>query len=187
MTAKWLVVPAAVLLLMAGAACAADYRLETIKQAAPADDISPEIAAALAPTGFKVVQGEKRTLCEIWLAKTWTVTPGFQPSDSVLYPLAVGEFIGVLRFPRKGSDFRGQEIAAGMYTLRYANQPVDGNHVGTSPTRDFLLLSPAKSEPADMLPALQHVEEGDRWAVQFAGGAASKVVLELVVVGKATE
>src|SRR5262249_29585369 len=129
-----------------------------------------------------------------------------------------GHLVGVLRFPRKGSDFRGQDIPSGLYTLRYGNQPVDGNHVGTSPTRDFLLLSPAsadqspkpiaekdlfktsaqaaesshpailllaKSEPAESLPAIRPLEQ-ERWAVQFAGpGDASKVVLELVVVGKA--
>jgi len=133
----------------------------------------------------------------------------------------VGEFIAVLRFPRKGADFRGQDIPAGLYILRYANQPVDGNHVGTSLTRDFLVLVPAsadrspkptaekdlfklsaqsaesshpailslvKPEASGALPALRHLEEQDRWTVQFAGnGPASKVVLELVVVGKAAE
>jgi hypothetical protein len=48
--------------------------------------------------------------------------------------------IGALRFPRRSRDFRDQNIARGVYTLRYGLQPIDGNHVGTSPTRDFLLL-----------------------------------------------
>ncbi len=47
---------------------------------------------------------------------------------------------------RKGSDFRDQDIGSGVYTLRYANQPVDGNHVGTFDTRDFLLMVPAKED-----------------------------------------
>ncbi|HEV3024937.1 MAG TPA: hypothetical protein VGX76_20825, partial [Pirellulales bacterium] len=56
-------------------------------------------------------------------------------------PFEMGQLIGVARYPRKGSDFRGREIPKGVYTLRYALQPQDGNHVGTSDTRDFLLLS----------------------------------------------
>ena len=66
----------------------------------------------------------------------------------MIYPLEVGQLIGVLRFARKGADFRGQEIPAGVYTLRYGNQPVDGNHVGTFETRDFLLMLPARTDPS---------------------------------------
>jgi hypothetical protein len=54
--------------------------------------------------------------------------------------------IGVIRYPRKATDFRDQEIAAGVYTLRYGQQPIDGAHVGTSPTRDFLVVSPAAKD-----------------------------------------
>ena len=39
--------------------------------------------------------------------------------------------------------FRSQEIKAGVYTLRYGQQPEDGNHVGTSDLADFLLALPA--------------------------------------------
>ena len=42
------------------------------------------------------------------------------------------------------TDFRDQEIAPGIYTLRYGLQPEDGNHLGTSDTYDFILALPAK-------------------------------------------
>src|SRR5262249_40048939 len=83
-----------------------------------------------------------------------------QPSDTVLYPMKVGSLVGVLRFPRGGADFRGQQIPSGVYTLRYGNQPVDGNHVGTFDTRDFLLMLPAK---ADQSPAA--IDEMDLFKV----------------------
>ena len=54
-----------------------------------------------------------------------------------------GALLGVLRFPAKAGDRRGQTIAAGVYTLRYGNYPVNGNHQGVAPQRDFLLLVPA--------------------------------------------
>ena len=41
---------------------------------------------------------------------------------------------------------RDQDIAKGVYTLRYGQQPVDGNHEGTSPTRDFLTLVNAEKD-----------------------------------------
>jgi hypothetical protein len=143
---NWLSLSAAVLLVVCvGAARAADYAVEPLRQPPPSDGLAADVAAQIAPTGFKVVQG-KRTICEIWPAKKWSLKSDFTPSDSVLYPLVPGSLAGVLRFSRKGADFRGQDIAAGVYTLRYANQPVDGNHVGTFPTRDFLVMVPAADD-----------------------------------------
>ena len=84
--------------------------------------------------------------------------------------------MGVLRFPRKGADFRGQEIAAGAYTLRYGDQPVDGNHVGTFDTRDFLLLLPAG---ADESPAA--LAEADLFEKSAqAAGSTHPAILPLV-------
>ncbi len=124
---------------------AEEYRLETTDDAPP-PGLAADVAARISPTGYQVFEGEKRLICEIWPAKSWAVKTGFKPSDTILYPFEIGELIGVLRFPRKGADFRDQDIGKGVYTLRYANQPVDGNHVGTFDTRDFLLMVPAKED-----------------------------------------
>ena len=50
--------------------------------------------------------------------------------------------VGVISFPKGGADFRGQAIKPGAYVMRYALHPTDGNHMGISPVRDFLLLVP---------------------------------------------
>ncbi len=129
--------------------CLADeYRVEPAKLPLP-EEVAADVAKQIGSAAFKV-SGEKRALCEIWLRRDWPTQAGFTPSQSVLYPFEMGELIGVIRFPKKVTDFRGQDIAAGVYTLRFGLQPVDGNHVGTSETRDFLLLVPASQ---DMSPA----------------------------------
>ena len=143
---KWLALVAVVVLGGQVALAEGDLSVEASKEAPPADVLVEEIAAEIAPTGYKVVDGDKKLVCEIWLAKNWTLKPGFQPSLSILYPLEPGSLVGVLRFTRKGTDFRGQDIARGVYTLRYANQPEDGNHVGTFETRDFLVMLPAAAD-----------------------------------------
>ena len=125
---------------------AADYEVQLLEEAAPAEDLSEDIAAKLAPTGLRVMRGETRTVCEIWPCKEWPVKADFKPSSELLYPFQPGQLIGVLRFTRRGSDFRDQTISRGVYTLRYGLQPVDGNHEGTSPTRDFLLLVSAEND-----------------------------------------
>lgn len=143
---------AAVLLLFGpGTLSAADHRVEPLEEALPADAVAPAIAELLNPTGFKVVRGESRTVCDVWLCKQWDTAAGERPA-AVNYPFPPGALIGVARFPKKGSDFRDQDIAEGVYTLRYAQQPVDGAHVGTSPTRDFLLLMPADKDAAPAAP-----------------------------------
>jgi len=124
---------------------AADHKVEKVDEPAPKEGISPEIAALLSPTGFKVIRGESRVVCEVWLCKEWPIKETKTGND-VLYPFQPGQVMGVARFPRKGSDFREQDVPAGLYTLRYGQQPVDGAHVGTSPTRDFLLLTPADKD-----------------------------------------
>jgi hypothetical protein len=143
---KWLAAICAILILGQTALAADEYKVEKLDDGPPADVLSAEVVAKLAPTGHKVVAADGKTVCEIWLAKQLDVKPNFEPTLTILYPLRSGSLVGALRFPQKGSDFRGQEIASGVYTLRYADQPEDGNHIGTFETRDFLLMLPAAAD-----------------------------------------
>ncbi len=134
----------AALLIAPSFALAVDHRVEKLDEAAPADAVSVEIAARLESTGAKVVRGTSRSVCSIWLCKELETTAEATAGGGIQYPFQQGQLIGVIQYPRKGSDFRDQDIAEGVYTLRYGLQPVDGAHVGTFPTRDFLLLSKAE-------------------------------------------
>ena len=95
--------------------------------------LTSAVTAALSPHGYRIVGGGK-TVCDIWPAKKLRLKPDFKPSLSVKYPLTEGEFVGVLRVAdgAEFTDFRGQEIKPGVYTLRYGKQLEDGNHIGTS-------------------------------------------------------
>jgi hypothetical protein len=134
-----------VLCLSTAFASAADYSVEAI-DAPPPDDVQAEIAEKLSSSGFKVVSGQGRVLCEVWPAKAWPAVEDFKPTGAVNYPFKVGELLGTIRFARNGADFRGQKIRKGTYTMRYGLQPEDGNHVGTSDTRDFVVLLPAADD-----------------------------------------
>jgi hypothetical protein len=106
--------------------------------------LSAAVTATLNPVGF-VVKSGKGNVCEIWLAKSLPVVPKFKPSLNVKYPFKAGQLIGAIRVGKKVkfTDFRGQEIKPGVYTLRYGKQPEDGNHIGSSDLYDFLLAIPA--------------------------------------------
>ena len=120
----------------------AEDKLEAV--AALPDGLSKEIVAIVEANGQTVV-GKNGAVCSVWLVKEVPTKANFKPSLSVKYPFAPGELIGVLQVHAKSkyTDFRGQEIKAGVYTLRYGQQPEDGNHVGTSDLADFLLALPA--------------------------------------------
>ena len=134
------------LLLVAAPALAVDHRVEKLDEAPPADALGAEIAGKLQTTGARVIRGTSREAADIWLVKDLGVDPNAATAGGVQYPLQQGQLLGVVRYPREGSDFRDQDIPEGVYTMRYALQPVDGAHVGTFPTRDFILLSKAADD-----------------------------------------
>ena len=120
----------------------ADSKLEVV--AALPDGLSKEIAALVDAKGQTIV-GKDGAVCSVWLVKEVPMKANFKPTLNVKYPFAPGELIGVLQVQAKSkyTDFRGQEIKPGVFTLRYGQQPEDGNHVGTSDLADFLLAIPA--------------------------------------------
>ena len=113
---------------------------------------SDDVKKLLEDKGYHVALDDGAS-ADFWFARS-LATPGGN-SAGALYPdLGNGEFVGVVTFPKGTSDFRGQAIAAGTYTLRYQYIPQDANHMGVSPNPDFLLAIPIASDsnPADNLP-----------------------------------
>ncbi len=154
--------PALLVLAFAHAAVRAEeHRVEPLAEAPP-EELAAEITATLGESGVRVLRGESRTVCDIWLCKEWKLASG-EPGSGLIYPFAPGQLIGAIRYSRRGADFRDQDINSGVYTLRYSQQPVDGAHVGTSITRDFLLLLPAEADtsPAalEYKPLVEHSKE----------------------------
>jgi hypothetical protein len=124
-------------------AFAQDYKLEPI--ATPAPGLPAAYAAEIQTEGYRL-NGPSGPWCEIWFRKA--IPTGAKPTDqTVALPIAQGTLIGVLRFPKEGSDRRGQMIKAGVYTLRYSNFPPDGAHQGVAPQRDFALATPIANDP----------------------------------------
>src|SRR5205814_9633104 len=102
-----------------------------------------------------------RTVAEIWLRKA---TPGSEkpagPKRAIQFPfLADGELLGVLQFATEGHDYRDQAIAKGTYTMRYGIQPANGDHLGVSTYRDYVLLLPAAKDKSLAVPTRKQLEE----------------------------
>jgi hypothetical protein len=65
--------------------------------------------------------------------------------------MSEGTLVGAVRVLQELRDYRRQRIKPGVYTLRYALHPTDGNHMGISENRDFLMIVPAAADP-DLAP-----------------------------------
>jgi hypothetical protein len=131
-------------LICYGSARAADGKLEpTGAYADPG--ASDALKKALEPKGWRISLADG-PYCEIWLR---AAVPGGKTDAAGAVYTWIGEstLLGVITFARATTDFRGQSIKPGSYTIRYAVHPADGNHLGISPVRDFLLMLPVTTDP----------------------------------------
>jgi hypothetical protein len=80
---------------------------------------------------------------DFWWSAGVPVTAAGAPGWSAV---PEGALIGAVRMDRDFRDIRGRVLKSGVYTLRYGIQPDNGDHLGVSPHRHFLLLSPAADD-----------------------------------------
>lgn len=100
----------------------------------PAAELAAGIASELVPAA-RVAVGE--ATLDIWLAKA------VQGGGADWSAVESGTLVGAMRVGGAFKDIRGKVVKPGVYTLRYGQQPQNGDHLGISQFREFLLLSPA--------------------------------------------
>jgi hypothetical protein len=103
-------------------------------------ELADPIRTALVEPSTTVTRGE--AAIEIWWAKQLPTKPGASGAPAWA-GIADGALVGAVRIAAPLPDIRGVSIKPGVYTLRYAMQPQDGDHMGASPFREFLLVSQA--------------------------------------------
>ncbi len=130
--------------LLACSAAFAQYKAEPA--GAPPAGVAPSITAALQTNGTKITKNGAPYL-EIWFRATKPTGGKDQAEEAVTLPtIPQGALLAVLRFDGPGADRRGQTIKPGVYTLRYSLMPVNGDHQGAAPQRDFMLMVPAAND-----------------------------------------
>lgn len=151
---KWLLVAALFAAIPAFGQGA--YKAEALTSPPPAD-VPKILQDAVQPQGARFVDSSGKTLAEIWLAKSITGRANPDSSPDILYgAIDPGAFAGVIHFPDGASDFRGQHIKPGFFSLRYDLIPQDGNHMGVSQYRDFLLLVPVAQDADPTKPLMMN-------------------------------
>jgi len=122
-----------------------EFAVQPLKEAPPSE-AAEAIRKELPAEGHRILRGDKPYM-DFWLR-------AYAPASTDKAPLGVrfgeikpGSLLGVVRVHGGASDFKNQKYPAGVFTLRYAIQPEDGDHQGTTESRDFLLLGPASADP----------------------------------------
>ncbi len=133
---------------------------------------------ALDSKGLRVLDDKGKPVCEVWFGKS-IATGKEEISGANFGKIGEGAFVGVINFASNGSDFRGQGIKPGFYTLRYGLILQDGNHLGVSPARDFLLACPVAD---DKDPATKFGAEELMKVSRNASGTAHPSVWSMVPV-----
>ncbi|HVN05426.1 MAG TPA: hypothetical protein VMT86_13470 [Bryobacteraceae bacterium] len=131
------------LFLCSAALAFAQYKMEP--SGAPPADVAPAFSSMLQPQGVKILKADESVYCELWLRKNVSSGPK-STDDTITLSIAQGTLLGVIQFPGAAQDRRGQSLKAGTYTLRYSQYPVNGDHQGVAPQRDFALLVPASDD-----------------------------------------
>jgi hypothetical protein len=101
--------------------------------------LAAPVAGQIAAGGVRATAGT--TTLDFWFVKALPVSSGAAPAP--WSGVAEGTLVGVVRLNGDFRDVRGRIIRAGLFTLRYGIQPENGDHLGVSPFREFLLLIPA--------------------------------------------
>lgn len=133
------------LLCSAGIAAAQSYKVENVS-ATPPQELSAAVRDALSGEALRVI-GPSGPMCEIWLRKAVPAKASATQELGISFgQLAEGTLVGAVRFAADVKDYRQQRVKSGVYTFRYALLPVDGNHQGVAPQRDFLIAGPAAAD-----------------------------------------
>jgi hypothetical protein len=115
---------------------------------APPSEVPPAFASLLEKTGTQITDSSGKAIAEIWLVSSIKKGPKSSEENVTLPDIPHGTLLGVLRAPATYNDRRGQLIKPGVYTLRYSMFPINGDHQGVAPQRDFFVLT-KMSDDAD--------------------------------------
>lgn len=131
-------------LLCSTAALAADpYSIKTAKVEIP-KEVKKPIRELLNEEAVQFMDGKGNVIADIWFRKALPVTASADSVKKGLKPqqLPKTTLLGTIRLHKKLGDYRKQTPKAGVYTMRLAFQPSDGDHMGTAPINSFVLICP---------------------------------------------
>jgi hypothetical protein len=116
-----------------------DFSVETVAELP--SGLPEWLAPLLAPAGQRV-SGSAGPVGTFWIRKDMPKRPSPGELGVDFGHYAPGTLIGLVELATIWTDYRKLPIQPGLYTMRYGVQPADGDHMGQTYFRDFLMLVP---------------------------------------------
>jgi hypothetical protein len=134
-----------VYIAFAGLVVAQTGKLTTVPEGPP-ESIAASIREVL-PTSASRVALKSGLSGTFWIRENLEMAESASSDLGVNFgQFSIGTLVGVAQFSDSWMDYKNTPVKAGTYTLRYARQPADGDHLGVSLYRDFLILGPAAED-----------------------------------------
>ncbi len=133
------------LLVLLTLACAEAGTLQlAVSEEPPPADLPQAIRDALQPQKHTVSK-DGNTAVEFWFPGEVEASGAGGMALGVNFnQFQTGAFLGIVRLVSTWHDYKNKPIEPGLYTLRYGQQPADGNHTGITLYRDYVILLPAE-------------------------------------------
>jgi hypothetical protein len=124
---------------------AADFTMEKT-EVSPPEEAAQAVREVMASGALEVSTGDG-VLARFWFRGEIPMRDSPSGELGVSFGrLEQGVLMGIVQFTRPWRDYKNLAIETGVYTLRYGIEPQDGNHMGVSIYRDFLLLIPVAED-----------------------------------------
>lgn len=124
---------------------AGEYSVKTIEKAAPSE-VSEPIRKLLQGSAMQVLDKDK-PVYEFWFVQELPLKSKPDASDPLKVVRETG-VLGAVMVHREQRDYKDKEVYPGVYTMRLALMPQDGDHLGTALHPYFAALVPAKADPS---------------------------------------
>ena len=121
---------------------AADLTLK-VTDKEPPKELDASIRAKLQSKAIQLVDGGQ-PVYEFWFDAEVPLQSKPSSTAKALETVKQATLLGAVSVAGGQRDYRDDELRAGVYTIRFALQPQDGNHLGTAEFSFFAVLTPAK-------------------------------------------
>ena len=123
---------------------AADLAVKRIDKEPP-KEAGDSIKMVLTSKAVQLLDGGK-TAFEFWFRSEIPLKSKAESPTKALQAIGEATLCGVVSVQADARDYKDNEIPPGLYTARFANQPQDGDHLGTAEFAYFLVLIPIQED-----------------------------------------
>lgn len=142
----------------------AKYSVKAV-DTAPPKELDPAIQKLLDKQSIQLFDAGGKIIGEYWFrAEIPAEATEEQIKNGLTYrEVPQSTIMGAVRFNQDVREYRKQKVKAGVYTLRLAYQPMDGDHAGMSDSQEFLVvLSAAKDKKAEPMDVKEMIETSQK-------------------------